>query len=75
MASANAVASAPKTRLTDSPGDSDLVLASEEEIYQMKNGCICCFVDVRNDLIEVLQPRRRQRGPRSSAATGPATSC
>ncbi|MEO5324476.1 GTP-binding protein [Mesorhizobium sp. CC13] len=35
--------------------DSDLVLASEEEIYQMKNGCICCFVDVRNDLIEVLQ--------------------
>lgn len=35
--------------------DSDLVLASEEEIYQMKNGCICCFVDVRNDLVEVLQ--------------------
>jgi len=35
--------------------DSDLVLASEEEIYQMKNGCICCFVDVRNDLIEVLR--------------------
>lgn len=34
--------------------DSDLVLASEEEIYQMKNGCICCFVDVRNDLVEVL---------------------
>lgn len=35
--------------------DSDLVLASEEEIYQMQNGCICCFVDVRNDLIEILQ--------------------
>jgi G3E family GTPase len=35
--------------------DSDLVLASEEEIYQMQNGCICCFVDVRNDLVEVLQ--------------------
>ena len=35
--------------------DSDLVLASEEEIFQMQNGCICCFVDVRNDLVEVLQ--------------------
>jgi len=34
--------------------DSDLVLTSEEEIFQMKNGCICCFVDVRNDLIEVM---------------------
>jgi G3E family GTPase len=35
--------------------DSDLVMASEEEIYQMQNGCICCFVDVRNDLIDILQ--------------------
>lgn len=35
--------------------DSDLVIASEEEIFQMQNGCICCFVDVRNDLVEVLQ--------------------
>jgi len=35
--------------------DSDLVLTSDEEIFQMKNGCICCFVDVRNDLIEVMQ--------------------
>jgi G3E family GTPase len=35
--------------------DSDLVLASEEEIYQMRNGCICCLVDVRSDLIEVLR--------------------
>jgi G3E family GTPase len=35
--------------------DSDLVLASEEEIYQMRNGCICCLVDVRNDLLDVLR--------------------
>jgi len=35
--------------------DSDLVLASEEEIFQMKNGCICCFVDVRNDLVQVMK--------------------
>jgi len=34
--------------------DSDLVLTSDEEIFQMKNGCICCFVDVRNDLIDVM---------------------
>jgi len=34
--------------------DSDLVLASSEEIFQMQNGCICCMVDVRNDLIEVM---------------------
>ncbi|MEZ5812785.1 MAG: GTP-binding protein [Rhizobiaceae bacterium] len=35
--------------------DSDLVLASDEEIFQMQNGCICCFVDVRNDLIDVMR--------------------
>ena len=35
--------------------DSDLVLTSEEEIFQVANGCICCVVDVRNDLVEILQ--------------------
>ncbi|WP_077002548.1 GTP-binding protein [Variovorax sp. KK3] len=35
--------------------DSDLVLASEEEIFQVVNGCICCVVDVRNDLVKILQ--------------------
>ncbi len=35
--------------------DSDLVLASQEEIFQVVNGCICCTVDVRNDLVKVLQ--------------------
>jgi G3E family GTPase len=35
--------------------DSDLVLASEEEIFQVANGCICCVVDVRNDLVRILQ--------------------
>ena len=34
--------------------DSDLVLSSEEEIFTLTNGCICCFIDVRNDLIETL---------------------
>lgn len=35
--------------------DSDLVMASEEEIFQVVNGCICCTVDVRNDLVTILQ--------------------
>ncbi|TFZ01298.1 CobW family GTP-binding protein [Ramlibacter rhizophilus] len=35
--------------------DSDLVMASEEEIFSVENGCICCVVDVRNDLVEILQ--------------------
>jgi len=34
--------------------DSDLVLASEEEIFQIVNGCICCTIDVRNDLVQTL---------------------
>ncbi len=34
--------------------DSDLVLSSEEEIFQMTNGCICCVADVREDLVKVL---------------------
>jgi G3E family GTPase len=35
--------------------DSDLVLASDEESYQMQNGCICCVLDARNDLIDVMK--------------------
>ena len=35
--------------------DSDLVMASDEEIFQIVNGCICCTVDVRNDLVQTLQ--------------------
>ncbi len=35
--------------------DSDLVMSSDEEIFQIVNGCICCTVDVRNDLVKMLQ--------------------
>ena len=35
--------------------DSDLVLTSDEEIFQMTNGCICCVADVRTDLVRILQ--------------------
>ena len=34
--------------------DSDLVLTSDEEIFQMTNGCICCVSSVRTDLIRIL---------------------
>ena len=35
--------------------DSDLVLTSDEEIFQMTNGCICCVADVRTDLVRIVQ--------------------
>jgi G3E family GTPase len=35
--------------------DADLVLTSEEEIFEMTNGCICCVGSVRTDLIRILQ--------------------
>jgi G3E family GTPase len=34
--------------------DSELVLTSEEEIFEMTNGCICCVASVRSDLIDIL---------------------
>jgi len=40
--------------------DNDLIVESEEEIYEMNNGCICCTV--RGDLIGVLQKLLRRPG-------------
>ena len=34
--------------------DSDLILKTEEEIFQMTNGCMCCVADVRQDLIKIV---------------------
>ena len=34
--------------------DSDLILKTEEEIYQMTNGCMCCVADVRQDVIKII---------------------
>ncbi len=34
--------------------DSDLVVSSDEEIYEMANGCICCVTSVRRDLLDVI---------------------
>ena len=35
--------------------DSDFVVASDEEIYEMANGCICCVTSVRSDLLDVMR--------------------
>jgi G3E family GTPase len=40
--------------------DNELVVSSDEEIYLMNNGCICC--SVRGDLIRVLSGLAKRRG-------------
>jgi G3E family GTPase len=40
--------------------DNDLIVESDEEIYEMNNGCVCCTV--RGDLINVLERLMRQHG-------------
>ena len=35
--------------------DSQLVVSSDEEIYEMSNGCICCVTSVRSDLLDVIR--------------------
>ena len=41
--------------------DSDLVVSSDEEIYEMSNGCICCVTSVRGDLLEVIRKLMSRR--------------
>jgi G3E family GTPase len=40
--------------------DNDLVVNSDEEIFEMNNGCICCTV--RGDLIRIIDGLMRRRG-------------
>ena len=40
--------------------DNDLIVESDEEIYEMNNGCVCCTV--RGDLIRVVQGLMKRRG-------------
>jgi G3E family GTPase len=40
--------------------DNDLIVESDEEIYEMNNGCICCTV--RGDLIRVLRGLMKRPG-------------
>ena len=41
--------------------DNDLIVESDEEIYEMNNGCVCCTV--RGDLIRVVEGLMRRPGP------------
>ena len=40
--------------------DNDLVVNSDEEIFEMNNGCICCTV--RGDLIRIIEGLMRRKG-------------
>src|SRR3569833_1505405 len=40
--------------------DNDLIVESDEEIYEMNNGCVCCTV--RGDLIRVVQGLMKRNG-------------
>jgi hypothetical protein len=40
--------------------DNDLIVESDEEIYEMNNGCVCCTV--RGDLMRVVEGLMRNRG-------------
>ena len=40
--------------------DNDLIVGSDEEVYEMNNGCICCTV--RGDLIRVLSGLMKRQG-------------
>ena len=40
--------------------DNDLIVSSDEEIYEMNNGCVCCTV--RGDLVRVVRNLLRRKG-------------
>ena len=40
--------------------DNDLIVESDEEIYEMNNGCVCCTV--RGDLIRVVERLVKRKG-------------
>ncbi len=40
--------------------DNDLIVESDEEIYEMNNGCVCCTV--RGDLVRVVEGLTKRRG-------------
>lgn len=40
--------------------DNDLIVESDEEIYEMNNGCVCCTV--RGDLVRVVQGLLKRKG-------------
>jgi G3E family GTPase len=43
----------------DVPAEQELVIATDEEIFEVNNGCICC--NVRGDLIRTLSRLMKRR--------------
>ncbi|HEY9530262.1 MAG TPA: GTP-binding protein [Burkholderiales bacterium] len=41
--------------------DSDLVVAADEEIFELTNGCVCCVGSARADLLRILQELMKRR--------------
>lgn len=39
--------------------DNDLIVESDEDVFEMNNGCICCTV--RGDLIRIIESLMRRR--------------
>ena len=52
--------------------DNDLIVESDEEVFEMNNGCVCCTV--RGDLIRVVEGLMKRPGPlrRASSSRPPA---
>jgi G3E family GTPase len=48
-----------ENELGDAPVEQELVLMTDEEIFEVNNGCICC--NVRGDLIRVLSRLMKRR--------------
>ncbi len=41
--------------------DAELVLSSDEEIFELTNGCVCCVGTARADLLRILQNLMKRR--------------
>jgi G3E family GTPase len=52
--------------------DNDLIVESDEEIYEMNNGCICCTV--RGDLIRTVEGLMRRPGRFDASSSRPPAS-
>ena len=50
--------------------DNDLIVGSDEEVYEMNNGCVCCTV--RGDLIRVVAGLMKRQGSGRGPARFPA---
>jgi len=43
--------------------DAELVMGSDEEIFELTNGCVCCVATARADLLRILEKLLARRAP------------